>query len=833
MQTLWQDLRYGARMLLKKPGFTLIAVFTLALGIGANTAIFSVVNAVLLRPLPYPEPERLMMINATDLTRGAASMGINLPDFREWRDRNRSFEAMAAFSTDSYNISGNEEPERVVGAVASADFFKTIGVNPAQGRAFLREEEQYGKHRVVILSDGLWRRRFGEQTRMDGQTIKLNGEVFTVIGVAPRWFQFPYRNVMLWMPLAPPDGSEYNTRGNYWLNVVGRLKKGVTAAQAQSDVAGVQRRIEEVSVGFTSAGVNLEPLHETTVGNARRALLVLLSAVLFVLLIGCANVANLLLARASARRREVALRMALGATRGRLVRQSLTESLLLGLLGGAAGLLLALWGVDALVGLEPDLPRLGEVKVDVAALAFTLALALLASLVFGLAPALQSTRDDFNESIKDGGRSGAAGRRGRRIRNGLVVAEIAMSLILLVGAGLMINSLLRLLRVDPGFRADNALTMQISLPEAKYPNDRPDLTLTFYRRLVERVASLPGVESAGLTSALPLTNSGSSRLFSIEGRPAPKSLEEIPVMQFRQTGGDYFNALAIPLVKGRYLRLGDTRDALPVAVINESLARLHFPNEDPIGKRVWLGPPEELIPSELIPPGMNVDLKEFRFTRWTIVGVVKDVLHNGLNRQGQPEIYVPNEQNGNNKIPDATRSMYLAVRTTADPLSLTAAVRRQVFEIDKEQPVADVATMGQLLATSLSQSRLSALLLAIFGAVALVLAAVGVYGVMSYAVTERVREIGVRMALGATRRNVLWLVVGRGMALAGAGVLIGMAVALALTRLMKTLLFGVTAADPLTFAVIALLMTAVALLAALVPARRATKVDPMVALRSE
>jgi putative ABC transport system permease protein len=831
MQTFWQDLRYGARMLLKYRGFTLIAIITLALGVGANTAIFSVVNAVLLRPLPYTESERMMTVDATDLAHGFASMGINLPDFREWRASNRSFEAMAAFSVEKYNIAGNEEPERIAGAMASADFFKVMGVNPAQGRAFAREEEQYGRHRVVVLSDGFWRRRFGAQTRLDGQTIKLDGEVFTVIGVMPRGFQFPTQNVVLWSPLAVADGSDYNTRGSFWLNVVGRLKKGVGAAQARSDIAGIQRRIEEANKGGIGVGVNVTPLREKTVGSARRGLLVLLSAVLFVLLIGCANVANLSLARASARRREIAVRMALGASRGRLIRQLLTESLLLGLLGGLAGLLMALWGVDALVGLEPNLPRLDEIKVDSAALAFTFALALVTSLVFGLAPALQSTRNDFNETLKEGGRGESGGGRGRRLRNGLVVAEVAMALVLLVSAGLMINSLLRLLRVDPGFRTDNVLTMRISLPEDKYPNDRPDLIRGFHSRLIERVASLPGVESAGLTSALPLTNSGWSKYFSIEGRPAPRLLEEVPVMQFRNISGDYFKTLAIPLIKGRYLNRDDTRDALPAAVINETMARLYFPNEDPVGKRVWLGPPEELIPSDWIPSGM--DFKGFRFTRYAIAGVVKDVLYDGLNQRGKPEIYMPDEQSDNNKFPGASPSMYLAVHTTTDPLSLAPAVRRQVFELDKEQPVTEVATMERLVAASLSQSRLSALLLAIFGAVALVLAAVGVYGVMSYAVTERVREIGVRMALGATRRDVLRLVVGRGMILAGAGVSIGLAGALIATRLMKTLLFNVSATDPLTFAVIALLLTAVALLACYIPARRATKVDPMTALRCE
>jgi putative ABC transport system permease protein len=831
MSTLWQDLRYGVRMLLRKPGFTLIAVITLALGIGANTAIFSVVYAVLLRPLPYPESERLMMINSTDLTRGIANFGVSLPDFREWRTRNRSFEGMAAFSTNNYNISGDEVPERVVGAIASTDLFKTMGVNPAQGRVFALEEGQFGQHRVAILSDGLWQRRFGSQTLVDGQTLKLNGEVFTVIGVMPRGFEFPDQNVKLWMPLALPDESEYNTRGNYWLSVVGRLRPGVTRVQAQTEINGIQRQIEQEVKGFTGVGANVVSLHETTVGNVKRALLVLLSAVLFVLLIGCANVANLLLVRASARQREIAVRMALGAGRGRVIRQLLTENLLLGLLGGAAGLLLAGWGVDMLVGLEPNLPRLGEIKVDILTLSFAFALALLTSLVFGLAPALQSTRNDLNESLKEGGRGRAGGGTSHHLRNALVVAEIALALVLLVSAGLMMNSLLRLYRVNPGFRTDNILTMQISLPQSKYPDDRMELTTGFFQQLVDRVAALPGVESAGVTSALPLTSSGWGKLFSIEGRRAPKSLEEVPVVQFRQASADYFETLGIPLIKGRYLSRGDRRDTLPVAVINEAMARSYFPNEDPIGKRLWLGPPEELIPPEWVPPGM--DIKEFRLTRFTIVGVVKDVLHNGLNRQSQPEIYTPHDQPGSNKLPDTWRSFYLAVRASTDPLSLTTAVRRQVLEIDKEQPIANVATMEQLLATSLSQSRLSALLLSIFSAVALVLAAVGVYGVMSYTVTERTHEIGIRMALGAARRDVLWMIISRGLALAGGGVLIGLAASLALTRLMATLLFGVSATDPLTFIMIALILTGVALLACWLPARRATKLDPMVALRYE
>jgi putative ABC transport system permease protein len=572
-------------------------------------------------------------------------------------------------------------------------------------------------------------------------------------------------------------------------------------------------------------------LREATVGNVQTALLVLLVAVLLVLLIACANVANLLLARAASRYREIAVRTALGAARGRIIRQLLTESLLLGLLGGVAGLLLAWWGVRALVGLEPNLPRLAEVTVDGQVLAFTFALTLLTSLIFGLAPALQATRGDLNEALKEGGRSGGSGARTHRIRNVLVVAEIAMALVLSVSAGLMINSLMRMQRIDPGFRTHNILTMQIALPNTSYPDERLELATSFYKQLAERVAALPGVQTVGMTSALPLTASGWGKLLSVEGRPMPKSFEDIPVIQFRQVNADYFAALAISLLQGRAFTRNDTRDSMPVAVINEALARRHFSGEDPLGKRIWLGPPEEMIPPEMIPPGF--DLKTFRMPRFTVVGVIKDVLHSGLTQQSTPEVYILHEQTVLSKFPDTARSMYLAIRTTAEPLSLTNAVRHEVQELDKEQPIADVATMDQLLAVSLSQSRLSALLLLIFAGVALALASVGIYGVMSYSVTERIHEIGIRMALGAERRDVLWLVIRRGMMLAGSGLLIGLGGALGLTRLMESLLFNVSATDPLTFTAIALLLAGVALVACYLPARRATKIDPMIALRYE
>jgi putative ABC transport system permease protein len=820
MQAFLQDLRYGARMLLKNPGFTLIAVITLALGIGANTAIFSVVNAVLLRPLPYPEPEQLARLLTRDMTSGARDIGASMPDYREWRKRNQSFAHLAAYRTSNYNISGDEEPERVVGARVDTDFFPLLGVNPAQGRGFSGEEGVYGNHRVVVLSDALWRRRFGDGARLDGQTIRLNGEFFTVVGVAPRGFRFPSNDVALWTPLALADNDEFNTRGNFWLSVIGRLKPGVTPAQAQNDLVNIHHQLEQEKITSGFYG-RVETLAEAAVGDVRRTLLVLLGAVGCVLLIACVNVANLLLARASARASEIAVRATLGAGRSRLVRQLLTESLLIGALGAIAGLLLAWWGVEALVRLEPDLPRLDTVKVDGRALGFTLGLALVTSLLFGLVPAMGSAGADLSAALKGGGRGGT---RNHRLLGGLVVAEIAIALVLLTGAGLMINSLLRLQRVELGYETENILTMELALPRAKYPDSHREQADGFYRQLVERVKALPGVRNAGVTTALPLTGGNWEKLFTREDRPAPKALNEIPVTEYRKVSADYFDTLGLRLVNGRFLSERDTPNGLPVAVINETAANRFWPGENPIGKVFKLGPPEEMVPAGILPPG-------YRFIRWTVVGVLKDVKHQELSQPSGPEIYTLPQQNLANG--GGTRTMNLAVRASSDPTALTAAIRRQVQELDKEQPIANIATMEERRADSLLRTRFNTLLLTIFAAVALTLAVVGIYGVMSYSVSERTREIGIRVALGAQRRDLLGLIVKRGMALVLGGALIGLGGAIAVTRLMTGLLYEVSATDPLTFSAVAGVLAAAALLACYLPARRATKVDPMIALRVE
>jgi putative ABC transport system permease protein len=570
-------------------------------------------------------------------------------------------------------------------------------------------------------------------------------------------------------------------------------------------------------------GAKVVPMHEDAVGSYRPALLVLLGAVGFVLLIACANVANLLLARAAVRQKEFALRATLGASRLRTVRQLLTESLLLSVLGGGLGLLLAMWGVDLLVALSPaELPRIAEIGVDARVLVFTLSLSVLTGIVFGLAPALQASHLDLNEALKEGGRSVTGSRRTRRLRSALVVTEIALSLVLLVGAGLLINSFWHLMQVSPGFKTDNLLTMQIALPDSKYPPTEHHRAQAFYRQLLERVATLPGVQSVGATSSLPLAAGGWGKMLSIEGRPAPPSMETVPLVQYRQVSANYFGTLGVSPVKGRLFTEQDDPKSPPVALINEEMARRFFPGEDPIGKRIWMGPPENLLPGGALPDG-------YSFPRLTIAGVVNDIKHQGLNQQAGPEVYIPYAQGAG----ETQRSMFLAVRTTVDPMSLAAAVRNEVTAIDRDQPVADIQTMEQRLAASLAQPRFNMLLLGIFAAVALALAAVGLYGVMAYGVTQRTHEIGIRMALGAQRSNVLKLVVRQGMAMALIGVVLGLAASFALTRVMASLLFGVSATDPLVFTIIALLLAAVAFIASYIPARRAIKVDPMIALRYE
>ncbi|HYG81437.1 MAG TPA: ABC transporter permease, partial [Pyrinomonadaceae bacterium] len=540
MKTLWQDLRYGARTLWKNPGTTFVIVVALALGVGANTAIFSVVNAVLLRPLPFEDPDRLMVVWETNPARGLQEATPSPPDFYEWRERTQAFEQMSAFYEEDYNLSGSGDPERLTGSVVSANFFSTLRVNAAVGRTFLPGEEQFGAHRVAVLSHGLWQRRFGTNPRLVGQTISLNDQPHTVVGIAPPDFQLEGVRAELWTPMAFAPGDRHNTRGNHFLNVVARLKPGVTVTQAQADMDVITRQLAQEHEMNAGLGAKVVPLHENAVGSYRPALLVLLGAVGFVLLIACANVANLLLARAATRQKEFALRATLGASRLRTVRQLLTESVLLSMLGGGLGLLLAMWGVDMLVALSPaELPRIAEIGVDARVLAFTLTLSVLTGIVFGLAPALQASHLDLNEALKEGGRSVTGSRRTSRLRGALVVTEIALSLVLLVGAGLLINSFWHLTRVSPGFRADNLLTMQIALPETRYPLAEPHRAQAFYRQLLERVATLPGVKSVGATSSLPLAAVGWGKLLSVEGRPTPASLETIPLVQYRQVSANY------------------------------------------------------------------------------------------------------------------------------------------------------------------------------------------------------------------------------------------------------------------------------------------------------
>jgi putative ABC transport system permease protein len=805
MKILWQDMRYGLRTLLAKPGFTLVAVVTLALGIGATSTIFSFVNGILLRPLPFQDSERLVLIDETAVKRGNISMNVSFPNFVDWRAENGVFTGVTAYDDRSFTLTGGSgDPEQLSGGIVSANAFELLGVTPILGRSFRPEEDGPDTADVVILSHGLWERRFGANPGIINQSIVVNNRARTVIGVMPRGFKFP-ETAELWIPLTP-EVKDW-TRNDHGISAIGRLKEGVSLAQAQAEMSAIARRIEEQNpVTNEGMGVTLIPLRDALVGGYRKALLLLLGVVGLVLAVACANVANLLLARGSARQREIAVRAALGASRWRVFRQLLTESFLLGAVGGALGLLLAMWGLDLLLAAIPvDLPFWMKFSLDWRVLGFAAGTALLTSLVFGVAPALQASRIDLNETLKEGGRGGAGASR-HSLRRALVVAEVALSLILLISAGLMMRSFLRLQQVDPGLKAENVLTLRLSLPNAKY--DVPEKRQDFFKQLLERTRALPGVESAGAISYLPLSGGGWGRSLTVEGLPV-LPVGQAPSINHCVVTPDYFRAMGITLLEGRDFAEADAGDATKVVIIDEGLAREYWPRESPLGKRVRFGPPEANEPWHVI------------------VGVVREVKHESLNLTQRKSVYLPHAQ-------VSIGSMALAVRTRGgNPESLAAAVRAQVRELDPNQPVTAVRTMSEIVSRSVWQSRLYTILFGVFAAVALLLASVGIYGVMSYAVTQRTHEIGIRMALGAQRADVLRLIIGQGMWLALLGVCVGVLASLGLTRLMQSLLFGVGATDPVTFAGVAALLSAAALLACYLPARRATKVDPMIALRYE
>ena len=813
METLFKDFRYGVRMLMKRPGFTAVAIIALALGIGANTAIFSVVNAVLLKPLPFSDPDRLMKVYETDKHRGVTQGSASYPDFADWRDQNHVFERIAAFHDSSYILTGGDDAVRFQGAVVSADLFALLGVTPILGRTFLPEEDKPGDSgRVVMLSHGLWQRQFNSDPNILGRSLTLDGMNYSVVGVMPAGFKFPIGNepVELWTTFAvESQGTDAMTaqRGAHYLKVIARLKPDVTISQAQAEMDTIASRLEQQYPDENShRGVYVVGALEDLVGDVRPALFILLSAVGCVLLIACANVANLLLARATTRHKEMAIRAALGASRMRVVRQLLTESVMLALVGGALGLLVALWGTDLLVVLSgDDIPRATEIGLDGGVLLFTLAVSVLTGVIFGLVPAIQSSRPDLSESLKEGGRGSTEGARRNLIRSALVVFEVAIAIVLLVGAGLLIESLRRLQKINPGFDSKNVLTLRMGLPDVKYTTEKQ---VAFYRELLERINALPGVARASSVLPLPLSGDRVRTTFETEGRPIAQG--DLPTAELRAIGLDYFRAMAIPLVKGRDFTARDDGKAPSVIIVNSAFAEKFFPGEDPIGKH--------------IKPGISFDEDEPPMRE--IVGVVGNVRHLKLDAAEEAEFYAPHAQ-----IP--FDSMTLVVKSDKDPRGLVGAIQQEVRAMDKDLPVFDIKTLDDYVSAAVAQPRFNTLLLAIFAGLALVLTAVGLYGVMSYSVAQRTHEIGIRMALGAQASDVLKLVVSQGMLLTLIGVAIGLSAAFALTRLMASLLYGVSATDPATFAIVAATLSAVAFLACYIPARRAMKVDPMIALRYE
>lgn len=811
MEGLLKDIRYSFRSLLKHPGFTAIVVVTLAVGIGASSAIFSVVNTVLIRPLPYAHAERIVAIQA--IGRDGKRVQISPANFLDWRAQNTVFEHLAAILTRPANLALADQAERLDLAMTSANFFSVFGTEPERGRFFIAAEEQAGHAPVVVVSHALWQRRFGGDESLVGKPITLDGNSYTVVGIAPPGFQYPDKTDV-WLPpfrLAPVMSERQDptqVRGFGMLAAVALLKPGVSLPQAASEMETITTRLRQQYPETNNRSFNpVVSLHKHLVGETGSMLLLLFGAVSFVLLIACANVANLLLVSAAARQKEMAIRTALGASRMRVIRQLLTESLILAFAGGAIGLLLALWGVALMMKLLPhDFPRVGEINLDWRVLAFTLLASVLTGILFGLAPALQTSKTDVQESLKESGRSSSGGRRHNRLRNLLIVGEVALSVVLLVGAGLLFRSFLRLQAVDTGFTSQQLLTVQLSPAGSNYRRDAD--YISFYSQAIERVSAIPGVEAVGAINTLPL-GKGPTAGFRIEGRP-PLTIDKWPGGNYRTVNTDYFHAMNIPVVQGRAFNDHDTETAPLVMMINQALARRDFPNENPIGKRINLG---------------NTDAKG-QPVWWEIVGVVGDIRNLELREAGAPEFYL-------SALQDSFPNMYLVVRTSVEPTSIAGAIRQAAAEVDKSAAVSDIKTMDHIVSEAVTQPRFNLVLLGLFSGIALLLSAAGIYGVTAYSVAQRTHEFGIRMALGAQVGDVLRMIIRQGMLLISVGIAVGLVASFALTRLLRSLLFGVSVTDPLTFVAIIFLLTLVALIACYVPARRATKVDPLVALRYE
>jgi putative ABC transport system permease protein len=806
VELLWQEVRYAARSLIKRPGFTIIALLTLALAIGANTAIFSIVNAVLLRPLPYDNPERIVKVNRIDVNKPRVGARTSPLNFLDWRSQNQTFEYLGGYlAVTAFNLSGTSEPQRIRGSIVSDTLFPALGVTPVLGRNFLPEEDRKGGPSVLILSHSLWVQQYGARADVIGQTLVLDGKPHTVIGVMPAGFEFPSNETALWLPFGPiyEDGG----RGNFFVDVVGKLKPGVTPEQAQADLNGIAANLERLyPEANADSRVSVISLHEQITGKVRWTLWLLLGAVGFTLLIACANVANLFLARAAVRAKEIALRCALGASRLRIVGQLLIEGLLLSLGGALLGFVIAYWSTRALVvNAGPDFPRLRETTIDVYVLGFALLLAILTTVLFALVPAIQASKPNLNEALKAGGRHSTSSSS--FLRAGLVVSEVALSLVLLIGAGLLLRSFWQVLSVNPGFSTENILTFDIALPRQNYNREQ---AAAFFERALGNIAALPGIDSVGATTALPLSMENNSRYFTVEGRTGNEP-RDYTIASHRLVSSGYFETLGFVLLKGRFLTEQDSGAATPAVVVNQAFARTYFPDQDPLGKRFKMG-----------------ETAESPFPWMTIVGVVADVRHASLEAQASPEFYRPFLHNR-----DTESKMTFAVRTTQPAEMVTASVRRTILQLDQRQPIANVRMLDQLVERSVSARRFIMWLLGIFAVTAMLLAAIGIYGVMSYVVNQNTREIGIRRALGAQTRDVLQLVVGQGMLLTLVGIMIGLVAAFGLTRLMASLLFEVKATDQLTFATVTLLLIFVAFMACYLPARRATKVDPLVALRYE